>query len=132
MAMLGIKIIRNEGDLQAACIQIFTLSYPHLWDSKRLYAIPNGGLRNKVVAAQLKRQGQVPGVWDCFLSIPVGEQSGLYIELKWGKNVLTKEQKKFREGNKAHYAFAVCYTQAAFLDAIAKYLQGRGGDVFQS
>lgn len=117
-------MIKNEGDLQAACIRLFATIYPALWDGKKLFHIPNGGSRNKIEAARLKSQGVVSGVWDIFLSVPVGGYSGLYIEMKFKKNGLTPNQKAFRESNKDHYAFAVCYTQNCFLSAIQKYLSG--------
>ena len=47
-----------------------------------LYAIPNGGSRNKIEAAKLKRTGVKPGVPDLFLPVARGGKHGLYIEMK--------------------------------------------------
>lgn len=54
---------------------------------KNLFAIANGGLRNKAVAGKLKAQGVKPGVPDLFLSYPAengggGMWHGLYVEMK--------------------------------------------------
>lgn len=47
-----------------------------------MFAVPNGGLRNKVQASRLKAEGVRPGVPDVFLPYPVGNHHGLYIEFK--------------------------------------------------
>ena len=50
-----------------------------------LYHVPNGGSRNEIEAANLKRQGVKAGVPD--LALPVARKGyhGLYIEMKFGK-----------------------------------------------
>lgn len=55
--------------------------YPEL---DMLYHIPNGGSRNKIEAANLRRQGVRSGVPDLCLPVARGNYHGLYIELKWG------------------------------------------------
>jgi hypothetical protein len=53
--------------------------YPELeW----MFAIPNGGERNKIVAAHLKAEGVKSDVSDIFLPVPRGSWHGLFIELK--------------------------------------------------
>lgn len=44
-----------------------------------LYAVPNGGRRDKAEAAHLKRQGVRAGVPDLCLAVPKGKYHGLYI-----------------------------------------------------
>ena len=56
-----------------------SFSYPAL---RLLYAIPNGGARNKITAAILKREGVRAGVPDICLPVPSGAYHALYIELK--------------------------------------------------
>ncbi len=77
-----------------------------------LHAIPNGGARHIAVATKLKLEGVESGVLDLFL--PVYSQrwkkNGLYIEMKSGKNKLSKTQEEFKyfvitQG----FATAVCY-----------------------
>ena len=57
-----------------------------------LYAVPNGGKRDKATAAKLKAEGVKAGVPDVVL--PVGRigYQGFYIELKVGKNTTSKDQ----------------------------------------
>lgn len=57
-----------------------------------LFHIPNGGMRNKAVAGQLKAEGVKAGVPDLFLPVPRGGYHGLFIELKVGKNKTTAHQ----------------------------------------
>jgi hypothetical protein len=57
-----------------------------------MFAIPNGGLRNKATAARLKAEGVKPGVPDICLPWPAGGYHGLYIEMKVGRNKPTPEQ----------------------------------------
>lgn len=48
----------------------------------RIFAIPNGGLRDKVTAAKLKAEGVKDGVPDTFLPLPRSVWAGLFIEMK--------------------------------------------------
>ncbi|MFV0351829.1 MAG: VRR-NUC domain-containing protein [Oscillospiraceae bacterium] len=47
-----------------------------------MYHVPNGGLRNKAVAAKLKAEGVKPGVPDVCLPVPRDGYHGLYFEMK--------------------------------------------------
>lgn len=111
---------QNEEKLQSECVRLFRYMHqPLQW---RFFAVPNGGQRHPAVAEKLKRGGVVSGVWDLFLSVPKKGKSGLYIEMKAGKNKLTDNQKKFQEENKADYEFEVCYNVDEFIKAINNYL----------
>ena len=91
-----------------------------------MFHIPNGGSRNKIEAARLKRQGVKKGVSDVFLSCPKGGYHGLYIEMKRQKGgVLTKEQSDWLElVAKYGYKVAVCYGAEAAIKEITDYLKG--------
>lgn len=111
----------SESQLQASFFQWFRLQYPHrYW---QCFAIPNGGLRNKVVAAKLKREGCVSGVWDVLLlnNSSFDTTKGLFIEFKVGYNKLTENQEKFRKEN-YYYDFAVCYTLEEAVKVVNDYL----------
>lgn len=69
-------------------------AYPAL---KWLFAIPNGGWRNKIVAAKLKSEGVKPGVHDYMLPVPAKGYHGLFLELKNEGGRPTKEQLDFAE-----------------------------------
>lgn len=88
-----------------------------------LYAIPNGGTRDKIEAVNLKHQGVVSGVPDLCLAVPRGPYHGLYIELKYGNNKPTDKQKMWlNKLNENDYAVAVCYGWQQAAEYIEKYL----------
>lgn len=94
--------------------------YPELaW----LHAIPNGGRRDKVEAAHLKRQGVKSGVPDLCLPVPRGNYHGLYIEMKVGRNKPTENQQTWLYAlNRNGYAVSVCYGAKEAQGAIERYL----------
>lgn len=101
-----------------------TALYPEL---KLLYHIPNGGTRNKLEAAGLKRKGVKAGVPDIHLPVARGNFHGLYIELKAGENKPTKEQKEWMADLRAqNYAAEVCVGWQQAAELIEKYLKMRG------
>lgn len=58
--------------------------YPEL---RWLFAIPNGGLRDKITAGKLKATGVKSGVPDICLPVPRRGLHGLFIELKRPKSI---------------------------------------------
>jgi hypothetical protein len=75
-----------------------------------IFAIPNGGSRNKLEAKNLKMQGVKAGVPDLFIPVARGNYHGLFIEMKYGKNKTTALQEEWLELlNKNGYCAAVCY-----------------------
>ena len=52
----------EEHRLQCSCVSWFNSRYPKL--KGLLYAVPNGGRRDKVTASKLKQEGVVAGVCD--------------------------------------------------------------------
>lgn len=100
--------------------------YPELED---LYHIPNGGSRNKAEAVKLKQMGVKAGVSDLHLPYPKGKYSGLFIEMKYDRNVATVQQTAFLQRmNKAGHFTAICYGAYAAIEVIEKYLQLEYGD----
>lgn len=98
-----------------------TGKYPEL---ELLHHIPNGGLRNKAVAAKLKMEGVKAGVPDLCLPVPRGPYHGMYIEMKVGNNKTTKDQDKWiSELNGQGYYTIVSYGwQDAYVE-IENYLR---------
>ena len=94
--------------------------YPQL---KFMHAIPNGGLRDIRTASGLKAEGVKAGVLDIFLPYPTNEWNGLYIEMKYGKNRLTEDQKEFIAFVQKYYDYGVYYTWQEARDKIIRYLE---------
>ena len=81
--------------------------YPEL---RLLYHIPNGGRRDPKEAAFLKRQGVKAGVPDLCLPVARKGYHGLYIELKYGRNKPTQDQRRWlSELSKQGYCVVTCY-----------------------
>src|ERR1035437_10102229 len=131
---LGNNIPIKEDDIQRECFTWFKYQYPDY--CKRIFHIPNGGFRDKKTiyskkagkeityspaAQRLQRQGTLAGVWDIFLSVPKKGFSGMYIEMKAGKNTLSDLQQEFMEANKDDYLFKVCYSLDDFELEINNY-----------
>ncbi len=99
-----------------------TAQYPEL---AFMFHIPNGGKRDVVTAANLKRMGVKPGVPDIFLPVTRGPYAGLFIEMKHGKNQLTREQRAYLDALAAEgYDVAVCYSFQEAVTAVTRYLRG--------
>jgi len=94
--------------------------YPEL---KLAFAIPNGGLRDKVTAARLKAEGAKAGVWDIFLPVPRGRWHGLFVEMKVGDNKLTTKQEEFEKSLENNYMFVVCYDWRPAKTLMIHYLE---------
>lgn len=105
---------------QCAVIQ-WSLMYDKLeW----LHAIPNGGLRNKKVASKLKKSGVKAGVHDLFLPVVKPPYHGMYIEMKYGDNKLTKKQIEFKEHCESQgYKSVTCYTAGEAIREIQDYMR---------
>lgn len=94
--------------------------YPEL---KWLHHIPNGGSRNKREAVKLKQMGVKAGVSDICLPYPKGIYCGLYIEMKFGNNRKTEEQKAFlQDMEEAGHFVATCYSAEDAVKVIEEYL----------
>ncbi len=84
--------------------------------------IPNEGKRSVSYAAILKSMGLRSGFPDLFVPRARGGYHGLFIEMKYGKNKTTKEQKEWLERLSAEgYACAVCYGAAEAIKTIESY-----------
>ena len=96
--------------------------YPAL---KLLHSIPNGTYSHIYTAIITKRMGILSGMPDICLPInPIPEtHNALYIEMKHGKNKLSKSQKSIKKllegaGNKV----VVCYSSEEAINEIKNYL----------
>jgi hypothetical protein len=100
--------------------------YPELeW----MFAIPNGGLRNKASAGMLKAEGVKAGVADVMLPVTCHYFAGLFIEMKRANGVpsdVKPHQTKFADFVKAQgYVHAVAFGWQQAVRAIENYLGPR-------
>jgi len=59
-----------------------------------VFAVPNGGARNKITASNLKREGVLAGVSDLVIVL---KENVVFIEVKTEKGIISKSQKEFGE-----------------------------------
>jgi hypothetical protein len=88
-----------------------------------LFAVPNGGQRNKIVAAKLKREGVRAGVPDIMLPCPSKTFSGLAIEFKRPGNTTTEKQDSYIDLLvEAGWFVVICTDAAAAIQTVRDYL----------
>ena len=88
-----------------------------------MFAIPNGGTRDKIEAGRLKAAGVRAGVWDIFLPAARRSFHGAFIEMKVGKNSTSDKQDDFRRYFQwAGYFGIVCYSWEDAAREISLYL----------
>lgn len=110
----------TEHEIQVNCVNYFRLRYP----KGLIYAIPNGGQRNVIVASKLKAEGVLSGVPDLHIPIAKNGFHGLYIELKNGKSgKVSDNQKTIMEKLKSEgYQCEVCRSFDEFRTIIDNYM----------
>lgn len=109
----------TEDQLQAKFFQHVWNHYPQL--RRCMWAVPNGGYRNKMEAIKLKATGTIAGVWDLHLFY----KGNFYIiETKVGRNKLSKAQEQWRDvmiENGAHaFVYYTFEEGIAIIQAILK------------
>lgn len=118
-----VKPKTTEADEQKALMQWAKWQEGRYPELKLLYHCPNGGTRNKLEAANLKRQGVKAGVPDLFLPVSRNNKHGLFLEMKVGRNKCTENQKKWiRNLLEQGYEVKVCYSCEEAIQIIKKYL----------
>jgi VRR-NUC domain-containing protein len=91
---------------------------------KWLFHIPNGGLRDKITAGNMKAQGVKAGVPDIFLPVPKGRFAGLWIELKVKDNTPSEKQSEWHKALTGFgFAVSVCYSWEEATRHITYYLE---------
>ena len=111
-----------EERLQMDCVKWFRYQYMTHW--RQLFAVPNGGSRNKKEAANMKAAGVVADVADLILLRPNDRYGALCIELKHGKNGQTDLQKEWQASTEEHgNQYAVVYTLEDFINLVKQYLK---------
>lgn len=85
------KYLGKEDMLQHAVMEYVRHQYPHAL----CVHVPNEGKRSPFMQYKVKYLGIVSGVPDVLIFNPNDKFNGLAIELKWGRNKPTENQKKF-------------------------------------
>lgn len=111
----------EEHELQVACVQWFRYQYPQY--DHNLFAVPNGGKRDKVTAGKLKAEGQKAGISDLVLLKANKHHHALLIEMKTSKGRLSQAQAQWRNLiTRDGFRYAVCRSLEEFIETINNYL----------
>lgn len=110
-----------ESDIQKNCVKWFRLQYPKL--ASLLFAVPNGGARNRIEAAIMKGEGVTAGVADLIFLFPNSKYHALCIEMKTRTGKQQDSQKAWQKRvEAAGYKYSVCRSFEAFQELIWGYL----------
>lgn len=91
-----------------------------------LMSIPNGGKRDPRVAAQMKREGVLPGAPDLLVPEPRRGFHGMFIEMKRLDGRTSKEQKELHMKLTARgYLVKVCYSADEAYGEFLRYVYGQ-------
>lgn len=90
-----------------------------------LFAIPNGGERNIIVAARMKKEGVRAGIPDLFLAVSSGGFHGLFIEMKKpkGGRVSKNQSSMMKLLSEQGYSAKVCCGWVGARAEIERYLR---------
>lgn len=99
---------------------------------KWIFAVPNGGLRDKITAAKLKHEGVKPGVPDVMVPIPCAQYAGLFIEMKRSADKATKRRAGTTSNDQdewiaylrsVRYACSVCFDWRSAARDVQSYVE---------
>jgi len=109
----------EESSLQIECVAWFRKEYPN----HVIFSIPNGGARNVITGAILKREGVMRGTPDLQVLFANNGYNGLFIEMKTKKGTQSEFQKEFEAYcRKFGYKYVICRTKIDFIKEIRMYL----------
>ena len=118
----------TEHEEQVALMRLVEMHKGRWPELGMLFSIPNGGHRNIITAAKMKKEGTRKGVPDLCLPVPRGYWHGLYIELKkqTGGRVSPEQRSWLSALEGQGYRAVVCKGAAHAWQVISDYLQVRG------
>ena len=116
--------VDREGAQQSLFFNWLRFAHPEVY--QHTFHVPNGGQRNRVTGAKLKREGVKPGVPDIIVALPKGHWSALFIEFKAARPhsaAVSAEQKAWlMRLSRAGYLAVVCRGVEEAKKAIEDYL----------
>lgn len=107
-----------ESCIQQDCVSWFRWQYSNYI----IFAVPNGGSRNALESANMKKEGVMPGVSDL---IVIANGKILFVEMKAGKNTQQQSQKDFQHKvEDLGFKYILCRSLEEFISAIEEWLNG--------
>lgn len=113
----------EEARIQTEFFNQVPLFFPTLPD-RLLFAVPNGGSRHKIEAANMKRQGVKRGVADVILQVPKKGYASLCLEFKTLTGKQSDEQKEYqRQVELAGSKYVVVRSVQQAIRVVQEYLK---------
>lgn len=113
----------EEARIQTEFFNQVPLFFPTLPD-RLLFAVPNGGSRHKIEAANMKRQGVKRGVADVILQVPKKGYASLCLEFKTLTGRQSDEQKEYqRQVEMAGSKYVVVRSVQQAIRMVQEYLK---------
>lgn len=118
----------SEDELQILCVSWFERNYGECTAKSNqhfMYHIPNQGKRSFTYLNKLIRMGLKAGIPDLHLTTPAQGYNGLFIEMKFNKGKLSRQQTHTIETlRNLNYKVVVCNSFNMFKKIIIDYLGG--------
>ena len=109
-----------ESGIQQSCVSWFRYAYPRYV----IFSVPNGGSRNAIEAANLKREGALAGVSDL---IVVADHKVLFVEMKTQRGRQQQTQKDFQHRVEVlGHRYVVCRSLDDFMLKVSDWLGTKG------
>ena len=126
MARINVAGMGSESQEQAQLIAWWKAVGQRLAPNVVLAAIPNGGARDAITGARLKREGVVRGMPDLVLLCAKCGKHALFIEMKTKRGRVSESQRDLFPFLEAQgYGVAVCRGWREAADTVEAYLAGR-------
>lgn len=124
----GMKTSGNKNDehkLQVRCVRWLRYNHSDLY--KVLFAVPNGGIRDAVISAQLKAEGARAGVADLILLKANSKHGALCIEMKTPDGKQSAKQKEWQRDCETFGSgkYSICRSFEEFKQIIDDYINDR-------
>lgn len=113
----------EESQIQQSCVRWFRMQFPDI--ALLLFAVPNGGARNKREAGILKGEGVTAGVADVILLKPSGGFASLCVEFKTedkGSNQRDTQKRWQEVAETAGNKYVICRSFDDFYREVRSYL----------
>ena len=116
----------TEHQIQSAFVQWCQLNEPRIPKLRLAFACPNGGVRSKITAANLKAEGVRAGVPDWLLPVSNGRFRGCGIEFKRPGGHVTPPQREYIDLLRDEGWFVeVCYDTEEAIKMVTRYFESR-------
>ena len=108
-----------ESEIQQSCVRWFRYAFPQYI----ILSIPNGGSRNVIEAANLKKEGALAGASDLMV---IAERCVLFVEMKKPGGRQQKTQQEFQHRVEVlGHKYVVCYSLDDFMQKVKDWLGTR-------